>query len=115
MSDDGLLGRAELELTFHSADARLTDDAQPVAKRQSRLKVAPVVDEMISRGAHFMGVTKKDLVAAAVRDYLAVRREEIHCAMGEAMRVLNGTTTSRVALLTDVTRQDIDRLGGIGE
>jgi hypothetical protein len=34
-------------------------------------------------------VTKKDLVAAAVQDYPAARREEIHRAMGEAMRVLD--------------------------
>jgi len=88
--------------------------AQPVAKRQSPLKVDPAVDEMISQGAHFLGVTKKDLVAAAVTDYLAARREEIHRAMGEAMRVLDGTTTSRVALLTGVAPEDIDRLGGIG-
>jgi hypothetical protein len=88
---------------------------QPVAKRQSPLKVDPAVDEMISQGAHFLGVTKKDLVAAAVADYLAARREEIHRAMAEAMRVLDGTTAARVALLTGATAEDIDRLGGIGE
>lgn len=84
-------------------------------KRQSPLKVDPVVDELISQGAHFLGVTKKDLVAEAVRDYLAARREEIHLAMTEAMRVLDGTTASRVALLADVSREDVDRLGGVGE
>ena len=89
--------------------------AQPVAKRQSPLKVDPAVDEMISPGAHFLGVTQKDLVAAAVTDYLAARRDEIHRAMAEAMRVLDGTTTARVALLTGVTAEDIDRQGGIGE
>jgi hypothetical protein len=89
--------------------------AQLVAKRQSPLKVDPAVDEMISQGAHFLGVTKKDLVAAAVADYLAARREEIHRGMAEAMRVLDGTTTARVALLTGVAAEDIDRLGGIGE
>jgi hypothetical protein len=88
---------------------------QPVTKRQSPLKVDPAVDEMISQGAHFLGVTKKDLVAAAVKDYLAARREEIHRAMGEAMRVLDGTTASRVALLAGVAPEDVDRLGGIGE
>jgi hypothetical protein len=84
-------------------------------KRQSPLKVDPAVDELISQGAHFLGVTKKDLVAEAVKDYLAARREEIHQRMREAMRILDGTTTSRVALLTGVSRVDIDRLGGIDE
>lgn len=88
---------------------------QAGAKRQSPLKVDPAVDELISQGAHFLGVTKKDLVAEAVRDYLAARREEIHRAMAEAMRVLDGTTTSRVALLTGVAPEDIARLGGIQE
>lgn len=84
-------------------------------KRQAPLKVDPAVDELISQGAHFLGVTKKDLVAEAVRDYLAARREEIHRRMVEAMRVLDGTTKSRLSLLTGVSPEDIDRLGGIRE
>ncbi len=84
-------------------------------KRQSPLKVDPAVDELISQGAHFLGVTKKDLVAQAVRDYLALRREEIHAAMADAMRVLDGSTTARVALLTGISHPDIDRLGGVSE
>ena len=84
-------------------------------KRQSPLKVDPAVDELISQGAHFLGVTKKDLVAEAVRDYIAARREEIHQRMTEAMRVLDGTTMARVSLLTGISPEDIDRLGGIRE
>jgi len=84
-------------------------------KRQSPLKVDPAIDELISQGAHFLGVTKKDLVAEAVKDYLAARRQEIHRRMGEAMRVLDGTTKTRVALLTGIPPEDIDRLGGIEE
>lgn len=85
------------------------------ARRQSPLKVDPEVDELISQGAHFLGVTKKDLVAEAVKDYLAARREEIHRRMTEAMRVLDGSTRSRVALLAGISPDDIDRLGGIRE
>jgi hypothetical protein len=85
------------------------------AKRQSPLKVDPDVDELISQGAHFLGLTKKDLVAEAVKDYLAARREEIHLRMTEAMRVLDGSTSARVALLTGVQVSDIDRLGGVRE
>ena len=88
---------------------------QANSKRQSPLKVDPVIDELISQGAHFLGITKKDLVAEAVKDYLAARREEIHRRMAEAMKVLDGTTKSRVALLTGVSPEDIDRLGGIQE
>ena len=85
------------------------------ANRQSPLKVDPAIDELISQGAHFLGLTKKDLVAEAVKDYLAARREELHQAMTEAMRVLDGTTKARVELLTGISSNDIDRLGGIGE
>lgn len=88
---------------------------QAGTRRQSPLKVDPAVDELISQGAHFLGVTKKDLVAEAVKDYLAARHEEIHRRMAEAMQVLDGTTKARVALLTGVSPEDIDRLGGIRE
>jgi hypothetical protein len=88
---------------------------QTGAKRQSPLKVDPAVDELISQGAHFLGITKKDLVAEAVKDYLAARREEIHRRMTDAIRVLDGSTKSRVALLTGISPDDIDRLGGIRE
>ncbi|BCB85549.1 hypothetical protein Psuf_028620 [Phytohabitans suffuscus] len=88
-------------------------EADARAKRQAPLKVDPETDELISQGAHFLGMTKKDLVADAVRAYLAERREEIHNAMTEAMRVLDGTTKSRIALITTVSSQDIDRLGGV--
>jgi hypothetical protein len=84
-------------------------------KRQAPLKVDPAVDELISQGAHFLGLTKKDLVAEAVMEYLATRREEIQRAMAEAMRVLDGGTKSRVALLTGIAPEDIDRLGGVRE
>ncbi|MEU8006508.1 hypothetical protein AB0B66_35585 [Catellatospora sp. NPDC049111] len=85
------------------------------AKRQSPLKVDPDIDELISQGAHFLGLTKKDLVAEAVKDYLAARREELHQRMTEAMQVLDGTTSSRVAMLAGVSPDDVERLGGIRE
>ncbi|MFC7242206.1 hypothetical protein ACFQO7_06905 [Catellatospora aurea] len=85
------------------------------AKRQSPLKVDPDIDELISQGAHFLGLTKKDLVAEAVKNYLAARREELHQRMTEAMRVLDGTTSSRVAMLAGVSPDDVERLGGIRE
>ncbi|GIG89452.1 hypothetical protein [Plantactinospora endophytica] len=84
-------------------------------RRQSPLKVDPAIDELISQGAHFLGLTKKDLVAEAVKDYLAARRTEIHDRMTEAMRLLDGSTSSRLTLLTGVPPEEIDRLGGVRE
>lgn len=84
-------------------------------KAQAPLKVDPAVDALISQGAHFLGVTKKDLVAEAVRAYLAARREELAAGMREAMQVLDGTTRSRLALLTGISPERIDELGGVRE
>jgi DNA-binding SARP family transcriptional activator len=46
------------------------------------------LDELIAQGAHFLGVTRTQLVAAAVREYLAGRRGEIHRAAEQAVRTL---------------------------
>jgi hypothetical protein len=60
-------------------------------------------------------MTKKDLVGEAVRAYLASRREEMRQSMLDKLRRLDGSTASSVALLTDITAEDIERLGGISE
>ncbi|NUT23793.1 MAG: hypothetical protein HOV77_31910 [Hamadaea sp.] len=84
-------------------------------KRPAPLKVDPEIDELISQGAHFLGLTKKDLVAEAVREYITARRDEIRGKISEAMRLLDGTTAARVAMVSGVSPEDIERLGGIRE
>jgi hypothetical protein len=84
-------------------------------KTQAPLKVDPAVDALITQGAHFLDMTKKELVAEAVRAYLTLRREELAAGMREAMRVLDGTNRSRLALLTGIPPERIDELGGIRE
>nr|WP_242605641.1 hypothetical protein [Frankia sp. Cppng1_Ct_nod] len=81
--------------------------------RQSPLKVDPETDKLISQGAHFLGVTKKDLVAEAVRAYLEQRREELRAGMIAAMKVLDGSLKADVMLLTGLTAEEIDAVGGI--
>ena len=83
--------------------------------QQAPLKVDPETNRLISDGAHFLGVTKKELVAEAVRAYLAQHREELHRAMRESMKALDGTTASKVALLTGLSRERLDELGGVVE
>jgi hypothetical protein len=85
------------------------------APRQSPLKVDPETDKLISQGAHFLGVTKKDLVAEAVRAYLEQRRADLRTGMIEAMKVLDGSLKSDVVLLTGLTAEEIDAVGGIDE
>ncbi|MFP8943002.1 hypothetical protein ACLIYM_16415 [Streptomyces fenghuangensis] len=87
----------------------------PKTVRQSPLKVDPETDQLISQGAHFLGLTKKDLVAEAVRVYLEQRREDLRAGMVEAMQVLDGSLKADVMLLTGLTAEEIDAVGGIDE
>lgn len=85
------------------------------ARTTAPLKVDVDVDELIADGAHFLGMTKKDLVGEAVRTYLESRRAEMRKAMLDKLRKLDGSVASSVSLLTGIPQQDIDRLGGITE
>jgi Arc/MetJ family transcription regulator len=86
-----------------------------MAKQQAPLKVDADVDELITNSAHFLGLTKKDLVADAVRAYVEQRREELRLQMQEVMRKLDGTRRARVSLLTGIPPERLDELGGVGE
>lgn len=79
------------------------------------LKVDAAIDELIADGAHFLGMSKKDLVAEAVRVYLEIRREEVRASMLEKMRKLDGSLESSVSLLTGLSPERIKELGGVGE
>ena len=86
-----------------------------VGRRQAPLKVDPATDELISQGAHFLGMTKKDFVAEATRTYLDQQREKIRAGMIESMKILDGSLTSSVALLTGLSPERIAELGGSGD
>jgi hypothetical protein len=95
---------------------KIAEEAQGRAARTTApLKVDAAVDELIADGAHFLGMTKKDLVAAAVRTYLEIRREEVRASMVEKMRKLDGSVDSSVSLLTGLSPERIRELGGVGE
>jgi hypothetical protein len=94
----------------------ITGEGKAVGARSTApLKVDSAVDELITDGAHFLGMTKKDLVGEAVRVYLELRRTELREAMLAKLRRLDGSVKSSVSLLTGISPEDIDRLGGIGE
>ncbi|GIE98205.1 hypothetical protein [Paractinoplanes rishiriensis] len=84
-------------------------------RRQAPLKVDPAVDELIASGANFLGMTKKDLVVEAVQFYLDARRDEMRRRMRNLMHPLDDTRASRVALLSGLSRDQLDRLGGAAE
>lgn len=66
-------------------------------------------------GCAFSGSDKKDLVAEAVQVYLEQRREDLRAGMVEALQVLDGSLKSDVMLLTGLTAEEIDAVGGIDE
>ena len=58
-------------------------------KRQAPLKLDPETDELISRAAHFLGMTKKEFVAEAAKAFLMQRREKVRRGMIESMKLLS--------------------------
>jgi hypothetical protein len=90
-------------------------ETKAAARATAPLKVDAEVDELITDGAHFLGMTKKDLVGEAVLVYLELRKAEVREAMLAKLRKLDGSVTSSVAQLTGLSPEDIDRLGGITE
>lgn len=93
----------------------MTTAAASGAPRQAPLKVDPETDKLINQGAHFLGLTKKDLVAEAVRAYLEQRREDLAAGMADALRVLDGSLKGDLAALTGLTAEEIDAVGGLDE
>ena len=60
-------------------------------------------------------MTKKDFVAEAARAYLEQRREEVRRGMVESVKLLDGSLTSSVSLLTGLSPERIEELGGTGD
>jgi hypothetical protein len=85
------------------------------ATRQVSVKVSPAGDKLITSGANYLHMSKKDLVEEAVRFYLDARREEMQAGMRELLRELDGSRASRVAMLAGMTREELDSVGGIEE
>lgn len=70
------------------------------APRQVAVKVSPEGDRLITSGAHYLHMSKKDLVEAAVEFYLNARREEMQAGMRELLGQLDGSRAARVAAHT---------------
>ena len=77
------------------------------------IKVSGATDELISHAAHFMCTSKKNVVDAAVREYIDNHRDEINASVRAALSQLNGSTLSAVGLLSGLSDADIDEVGGL--
>jgi hypothetical protein len=82
---------------------------------QIAVKSSPEGDKLIASGTHYLNVSKKDLVQAAVVFYLDAHREEMQAGMRELLSELHGSRASRVAMLAGTTRAELESVGGTDE
>jgi hypothetical protein len=86
-----------------------------MAAAATPIKVDAHTDQLISHAAHFLGRSKKDVVDAAVREYIENHRAEIQEAVTQALKQLDGTVAASVSLLTGMSRAELDKLGGFSD
>jgi hypothetical protein len=85
------------------------------APRQVAVKVSPEGDKLITSGAHYLHMSKKDLVEAAVAFYLDARREEMQAGMRQLLTGLDGSRAARIAMLAGMSREELESVGGVEE
>jgi len=84
-----------------------------MATATAPIKVDAATDELVSHAAHFMSRSKKDIVDAAVREYIDAHRDEIHAGVTAALGKLNGSDEAAVAMMTGLSAEELDELGGL--
>lgn len=84
-----------------------------MATATAPIKVDAATDELVSHAAHFMSRSKKDIVDAAVREYIDAHRDEINAGIKAALGQLNGTDAPAVSLMTGLSCEELDDLGGM--
>jgi hypothetical protein len=78
------------------------------------LKIDVRTDELACHAAHFLGMTKKQYVAEAVAYYTEHRRAEIEKGVKTVLASLDGSRENDVRVLSGLTAERIEELGGIG-
>jgi predicted transcriptional regulator len=84
-----------------------------MATATAPIKVDAATDELVSHAAHFMSRSKKDIVNAAVREYIDAHRDEINAGVKTALGMLNGTDVTAVSMMTGLSADELDELGGL--
>lgn len=86
-----------------------------MATAVSPIKIDAEHDRLAAHAAHFLRQNKKDVVEAGVRLYIDAHRDEINAAVHAALRELDDSPASNVSLLTGMSKDRLDELGGIPE
>ncbi|GEP37508.1 hypothetical protein NPS01_11710 [Nocardioides psychrotolerans] len=84
-----------------------------MATATAPIKVDVETDELVSHAAHFMSRSKKDIVDAAVREYIDAHRDEINAGVKAALGKLNGSDAAAIAMMTGLSAEEVDELGGL--
>lgn len=81
----------------------------------SPIKVSAEADQLVGHAAHFLGRAKKDVVEAAVIEYIDNHRDEIDAAVLQAVKTLDGSRAARVGLLAGLSAEELADVGGVAE
>ena len=81
----------------------------------SPIKVDADTDRRIADAAHYLGRTKKDIVDAAVRDYVDAHRDEMNKAIQASHSRLDGSQAAVVSEITGLSGDRLVELGGVPE
>ena len=84
-----------------------------MATATAPIKVDAATDELVAHAAHFMSRSKKDIVDAAVREYIDTHRDEINAGVKAALGKLNGSDEAAIAMMTGLSAEELDDLGGL--
>lgn len=84
-----------------------------MAAATAPIKVDIATDELVSHAAHFMSRSKKDVVDAAVREYIDAHRDEINAGVKGALGLLNGTDAAAVSMMAGLSADELDDVGGL--
>ncbi len=60
-----------------------------------------------------MSRSRKDVVDAAVREYIDAHRNKINAGIKAALAQLNGSDAAAVSLMTGLSADELDDLGGL--
>jgi hypothetical protein len=84
-----------------------------MATTTAPIKIDTATDELVSHAAHFLSRTKKDIVGAAVREYIEAHRDEINEGVRKALTKLDGSRATAISLVTGYDKAELDELGGL--
>jgi predicted DNA-binding protein len=79
----------------------------------SPIKVSAETDQLLNDASHFLSRTKKDIVDAAVRDYVEAHRDEINEGVRKSLSRLDGSQAALIAEVSGLSRDRLDELGGV--